>query len=84
MFTLEYAKDPFFQTEDQQCIHITVKWAEFNEEMPFGAMPTDVYEHGRQLFERAMAGEFGVVVPYTPSVTQAGESQPNTQGSQTL
>ena len=78
MFTLEYAKDPFFQTEDQQCIQLTVKWAEFNEEMPFGAMPTDVEAHGRDLYARAIAGEFGVIAPYV------APAQPVVSGAQTL
>jgi hypothetical protein len=81
MFTLEYAKDPFFQTADQQCIHITVKWVEFAEEMPFGAMANDVEEHGRLLYARVIAGEFGQIAPYVPPLEP---TQPITMGSQDL
>ena len=80
MFTLEYAKNPFYQTQDQSCIQITVKWAEFNEEMPFGAMATDVEAHGIDLYNRIIAGEFGEIGPYVPPEP----TQPQTQGSQTL
>jgi hypothetical protein len=82
MLTLQYAKDPFFQTEDKSCIHITVKWEEFNEEMPFGAMASDIYEHGRDVYARALAGEFGEVKPYTKPV--GSQTQPVSTGAQTL
>ena len=78
MLTLEYAKNPFYQTQDKSCIHITVKWAEFNEEMPFGAMATDPEAHGRDLYNRIMAGEFGEIGAYVHPI------QPQTKGSQTL
>lgn len=32
-----------------------------SEYVPFVAMPDDVTEHGRQLFDMAQAGEFGEV-----------------------
>jgi hypothetical protein len=82
MFTFQYAKNPFYQTEDHSCIHITVKWAEFNEEHPFGAMATDVEAHGRDLYTRAIAGEFGEIGAYVPPTS--APNQPQTQGSQTL
>ena len=82
MLTLQYAKDPFFQTEDKSCIHITVKWEEFNEEMPFGAMATDMYDHGKDVYFRAIAGEFGEVKPYTNQAPN--KSQPISQGAQML
>jgi hypothetical protein len=81
MFTLQYAKNPFFQTEDHSCIHVTVKWLEFAEEMPFGAMANDVEAHGRDLYNRTIAGEFGQIAPYVPP---SESTQPNTTGSQTL
>jgi hypothetical protein len=64
MFTLEYAKNPKFVNAEKNCIDLIVKWQEFNEEMPFGANPLDCEAHGRELFERAKAGEFGEVAPY--------------------
>lgn len=32
--------------------------------IPFTASPDDVEPHGRELYERAQAGEFGQVQPY--------------------
>lgn len=31
------------------------------EKIAFNAMPTDSYEHGREIYERALAGEFGSI-----------------------
>ena len=33
---------------------------------PFGANPLDHYEHGREIFARAVAGEFGEIAEYVP------------------
>lgn len=42
--------------------------------IPFTASPDDVEPHGRDLYARAMAGEFGPVAEYVPPTTneQAG------------
>jgi hypothetical protein len=66
MFTLEYAKDPVWNDDTGQSILLTVKWEEFNEEMPFGACSYDPMPHGVDLYNRAKAGEFGAVAPYVP------------------
>ena len=81
MFTLEYAKDPVWNDNTGQSILLTVKWAEFNEELPFTATSFDPMPHGVDLYNRAKAGEFGVVAPYVPPPEP---TQPQTQGSQTL
>jgi hypothetical protein len=64
MFTLQYAKDPVYNNEEGTAIFLIVKWEEFNEEMPFGADTWDPEPHGRDLYYRANAGEFGPVAPY--------------------
>jgi hypothetical protein len=38
-----------------------VKFAEFNEVLPFLAMPTDVEEHGRFIFNQAVDGVYGEI-----------------------
>jgi hypothetical protein len=81
MFTLEYAKDPVYASEDGNTITLTVKWEEFNEEMPFGATTFDTHDHGRELHARATAGEFGPIAPY---VAPTQPSQPNSIGVQNL
>lgn len=85
MFTLEYAKDPIWNSDDGQSILLTVKWEEFNEEMPFGATSYDSMPHGVDLYNRAKAGEFGAVAPYVaPAPTEPATNQPQTTGSQEL
>ena len=81
MFTLEYANTPVYGNADGTNIQLIVKWAEFNEEMPFGATSYDTMAHGVALYNRAKAGEFGAIVPYVAPVV---EEQPSTTGSQDL
>jgi hypothetical protein len=66
MFTLEYAKNPVWNSEDEQQILLILKWAEFNQEQPFNATSFDSMAHGVDLFNRAKAGEFGEIAPYNP------------------
>lgn len=66
MFTLEYAKNPVYGSEDKNFINLIVKWAEFNEEHSFAASHLDNMEHGRVLYDRALAGEFGEISAYVP------------------
>ena len=79
MFTLEYAKDPFYQSEDGQQICLTIKFLEFNEELPFNATSYDVEPHGIELFNRAKSGEFGEIAPYVPPPEPP---QPESTGTQ--
>jgi hypothetical protein len=73
MLTLEYAKDPYYVSEDGQAIHLTVKWEEFGEEHPFSATSYDSEAHGVDLYNRAKTGEFGVVQPYVAPPPVAAE-----------
>ena len=82
MFTLEYAKGPVYGDDTGNCISLTVKWAEFNKEMPFGATSYDSMQHGVDLYNRAKAGEFGSIADYVPPPEP--EPQPQTTGSQDL
>ena len=80
MFTLEYAKNPQYNSDDGQQIHLTVKFEEIGEELPFNATSFDPMPHGVDLWQRATAGEFGPVAPYVaPEQTQA-----TVEGAQTL
>ena len=81
MFTIEYAKNPSWNSDDSQQINLTVKFAEFEEELPFNATSFDVMPYGVELFNRAAAGEFGPVAPYVPSEAL---QQAVVDGAQTL
>jgi hypothetical protein len=64
MLTIKYAKDHIYGSEDGQSIDLVVKFAEFAEEMHFGATPFDPMPYGVELYNRALAGEFGLIAPY--------------------
>jgi hypothetical protein len=53
-------------TEDHSSIECEVMFDDVTDEdwTPFGANPNDHYEHGREIFERAVKGEFGEVAEY--------------------
>jgi len=53
-------------TENHSSIECEVMFDDVNlgEWIPFGANPLDHYEHGREIFARAVAGEFGEVAEY--------------------
>ena len=81
MFTLEYAKDPVFSSNDGQQVSLTVKFEEFSEELPFNATSFDSMPYGVDLWQRAIAGEFGEIAPF---VAPEGSPQPVVNGAQTL
>jgi hypothetical protein len=80
MLTIEYASNPKYASMDGTCIELQVKFVEFAEILPFGATSYDPMPYGVELYNRALAGEFGPVEPYVGST----EDQPTTTGSQTL
>lgn len=84
MFTLQYAKNPVYNNEEGTSIFLIIKWEEFNEEMPFSACSYDSEAHGRDLFERAKAGEFGEVAPYVAPIITSIDFQPTSTGTQEL
>jgi hypothetical protein len=70
MYTLEYAKNPIWNDDTGREIVLIVKWEEFTEEMPFTATSHEWdTPHGKDVFVRAVAGEFGEVAPYVPPPT---------------
>jgi hypothetical protein len=59
------AKNPKFVNAGKTLIDLIVTHPIFGE-IPFTASPDDVEDHGRDLFARAVAGEFGPVADYVP------------------
>jgi hypothetical protein len=82
MLTIESATNPIYANAEGTCIMLQVKFEEFAEVLPFGATPHDPMPYGVELYNRAVAGEFGSVEPFP--VVVATEPQPVTEGSQTL
>jgi hypothetical protein len=59
--------------------------------VPFTPSPNDSQEHGREIYARCMAGEFGEIAEYVLQPDEypapepiANQAQPTTTGSQTL
>ena len=70
--TLIDAKNPVWANEDKTMITLDCKFSHYesigltenNGYYVFNANPNDVEEHGRQIFEKAKAGEYGTVGEY--------------------
>lgn len=59
-------RTPQWSSADRSGILCWVKFAEFDEELPFHAMPTDPEEHGRDIYNRLIGGEAGPIAEYNP------------------
>ena len=73
MYTIESITDIFYRTEDRQHINCKIKFAEFNEIMPFTANATDPEEHGVSIYNDIVNGKYGAIgdyVPPTPLTTE--------------
>lgn len=60
---IKNAKNPKFtenNSVDLQIEHPDYGW------IPFSARPDDIEEHGRDIYARAISGEFGPIAPYVP------------------
>ena len=79
MIELEYAKSPKFNNAEGNQIDLIAKFSHINEEVPFLATSYDVAEHGRDIFARALAGEFGEIAPYEPPPIEYYESEVRAQ-----
>ncbi len=55
---------PVWGNAKQTYVVLTMESAEFGE-IEFVADPTDCVEYGRELYARAIAGEFGEILPFT-------------------
>jgi hypothetical protein len=78
MLTIVSAHSPQYAAPDNSIISLMVKFEEFNEELPFGATLHDPHQYGVDLYNRAIAGEFGEILSYV------GKVQPEAKGVQTL
>jgi hypothetical protein len=66
MLTIESATNPIYANEEGTAVELQVKFEEFNEILPFGATSYDPLPYGVELYNRALAGEFGPIAPYVP------------------
>ena len=64
MLTIQYAKDPFYNDPNNEAVLLTVKFVEFDDEMPFNATPYDSMSYGKELCANAKNGDYGVIRPW--------------------
>jgi hypothetical protein len=57
-------------TKDHSSIECEVNFNHVNSQewTPFAANPNDTYEHGKEIFARAVAGEFGIIEEYVEPI----------------
>lgn len=75
MLTIEYAKNPVWNDQAHTTITLIVKFVEIPEEMPFGATPFDPMPYGVELFNNAVAGDYGTVAPYVAPIPNAEQNK---------
>jgi len=72
----ETIRDPRWVSEDGTRVNCIVKFSHLKEEHEFTAYAFDCEPHGREIWERCVNGEFGIIKSYQPS-QNAGEMQLN-------
>lgn len=70
---LIYAKDPVWANRSKTLINLTVRFEEINEDLPFTADPNDIEAHGRDIYARAVKGEFGLISSFNVVVPTVDE-----------
>jgi hypothetical protein len=68
---IEYIKNCIFANNEATIIDCIVKFSKFNNEHMFSANSNDPEAHGREIYARIVAGEFGAVAPYVAPVITA-------------
>lgn len=59
--TIETVRNPKWDNEEHSSFTCTVKFVEFNEELPFTATPNDMYEHTQTIWNDGIAGVYGEI-----------------------
>ena len=58
---IEYAKNPKWAFSDKSGINLIVKFKDFDFEVPYTATDLDIVEHSKELYKKAIHGEFGEI-----------------------
>ena len=75
-FQIARARNPQWVDENHNMINLEVDFAPLDEEwLPYTCSPTDVVEHSRELYQRALDGEFGPL-DTAPVITDADRWTP--------
>lgn len=71
------ARNPQWANEDRTAINCLVRTNTLHQEVPFTATPNDSEAHGREIFSRCIAGEFGEIAPMEPQPSKQPLLQPD-------
>jgi hypothetical protein len=63
---VENVTNPEWVNAEKTLLNVLVKFAEIDEVVPFTASSDDSEEHGRIIFQNAVAGEYGEIAEYIP------------------
>lgn len=69
------AANPRYAETDADSVTLDVLFSHLSKSMPFTARKDDTEEHGRELYSRAVFGEFGPIEVITPPPPTEGEQQ---------
>jgi len=73
------ASNPYWLNEEHTAIHLIAKFEHtinmYPEGIEFCATINDTEAHGREIFLRALQGEFGEIAPYVPPPQSFFEEQ---------
>lgn len=69
------AKNPRCRESEPGVITLDVRFSHLPSEVPFTACRNDCEEHGRELYSRAMFGEFGPIEVITPPPPTEAQQQ---------
>jgi hypothetical protein len=81
---IKYANNLKWANQEHTSIDLIARFEEINEDLPFTANFNDSEEHGRDVFARAKAGEFGVIDEWTPPTTEELAAQARGQRNSLL
>lgn len=64
-YTIRDARNPRWANSEHNAIDLEVDFTDLPEEyLPYTAAPNDIVQHSRELYNRALAGEFGEIQDY--------------------
>lgn len=64
-YTVREARNPKWANEEHNVLDIEVNFIDIEEEwINYTASPTDVSEHSREIYRRALEGEYGEIAEY--------------------
>jgi len=66
MITYTTVTNPRYANAARTAIDVIVFFPHLKDPVPFTAAQDDTEEHGREIFNRAIAGDFGAIAGHTP------------------